>query len=153
MRDDTNAAGFSDDETRVLSLVLDEIIPPSPERGLPGAGEAGVVAYVERVLRTLPDLRSLVTQGLADLDALARSRHGRRFTALPRADRQVLLADQSFVFPLTLHTFVGYYQTARVAEALGLEPRPPHPKGYDMEPNDLTLLDSVRRRPKLFREC
>jgi len=142
-----------DDQTRVLSLVLDEIIPPSPERGLPGAGEAGVTAYVERVLDALPDLRSLVTQGLADLDALARARHGHLFTELPRTDRQALLADQGFVFPLTLHTYVGYYQTPRVAEALGLEPRPPHPQGYEMEPNDLTLLDAVRGRPKLFREC
>jgi len=141
-----------DDQTRVLSLVLDEIIPPSPERGLPGAGEAGVAAYVERVLDALPDLRSLVTQGLADLERLARAQNGRPFTELPRAERQALLADQGFVFPLTLHTYVGYYQTARVAEALGLEPRPPHPQGYEMEPNDLTLLDAVRRRPKLFRD-
>jgi hypothetical protein len=153
MHDDPNACGFSDDETRVLALVLDEIIPPSPERGLPGAGEAGVAAYVEQVLRALPDLRLLVTQGLADLGALARDRHGRRFAELPRTDRQALLADQGFVFPLTLHTYVGYYQTPRVAEALGLESRPPHPQGYEMEPNDLSLLDPVRRRPKLFRNC
>jgi hypothetical protein len=146
-------ANLSEQQTSALAHVLDEIIPPSPERGLPGAGEAGVAAYVERVLRALPDLRSLVTQGLADLEDLARARHGRPFTELPRADRQALLADQGFVFPLTLHTYVGYYQTARVAEALGLESRPPHPQGYEMEPNDLTLLDAVRRRPKLFRNC
>jgi hypothetical protein len=55
--------------------------------------------------------------------------------------------------PLTLHAFVGYYQNAQVAAALGLEPRPPHPHGYTMEPNDLTLLDPVRHRPKFFRQC
>jgi hypothetical protein len=80
-------------------------------------------------------------------------RHDRHFVALARPDRQALLAEQPFVFPLMLHTFVGYYQTPRVVEALGLEARPPHPQGYAMEPNDLSLLDPVRRRPRLYREC
>ena len=31
----------------------------------------------------------------------------------------------------------------QVVEGLGLEARPPHPKGYEMEPNDLGLLDGA----------
>ncbi|HUI24603.1 MAG TPA: hypothetical protein VL403_00860, partial [Candidatus Kryptonia bacterium] len=49
-------------------------------------------------------------------------------------------------------TCAGYCQHARVVEALGLEARPPHPQGYQMEPNDLTLLDDVRRCPKRYRD-
>ena len=94
-----------------------------------------------------------MVEGLADLDRAARTRYDRRFAALARPDRQALLAEQSFVFPLMLHTYVGYYQTPRVVEALGLETRPPHPQGYAMEPNDLSLLDVVRRRPRFYREC
>ncbi len=30
--------------------------------------------------------------------------------------------------------------------------RPPHPKGYEMEPTDFSLLDGVRRRERLYRE-
>jgi hypothetical protein len=48
---------------------------------------------------------------------------------------------------------VAYYQAPRVVEALGLEARPPHPKGYEVELGDLTLLDEVRRRGKLYRDC
>jgi hypothetical protein len=34
-----------------------------------------------------------------------------------------------------------------------MEARPPHPKGYEMAPHDLSLLDPVRRREKLYRDC
>jgi hypothetical protein len=40
-----------------------------------------------------------------------------------------------------------------VVEALGLEPRPPFPKGYEVPPNDPALLDPVRRRAPFFRSC
>jgi hypothetical protein len=54
---------------------------------------------------------------------------------------------------LVLHAYTGYYQQARVVEALGLEARPPHPEGYRMEPNDFALLERVRRRRRLYRQC
>lgn len=153
MTDATNDRAFSADEKRVLAVVLNEIIPPSADGKLPGAGEAGVADYLERALRAMPELRAMVTEGLAALDGAARSRHGRGFGDLGPDQRTTLLGEQGFVFPLTLHTYAGYYQTARVVEALGLETRAPHPGGYTMEPNDLTLLDAVRRRPKMFRNC
>ena len=149
----TDDAILSPDALRDLACVLDEIIPPSADGRLPGAGEAGVAEHVVRALGALPDLRTTVVDGLADLDRAARMRHDRRFATLARAERQALLAEQSFVFPLMLQTYVGYYQTPRVVEALGLPTRPPHPEGYAMEPNDLSLLDPVRRRPRLYREC
>ncbi|MDX2167221.1 MAG: hypothetical protein SF182_09165, partial [Deltaproteobacteria bacterium] len=54
---------------------------------------------------------------------------------------------------LAIHAYSGYYQHPIVLQALGLEPRPPHPLGYAMEENDLSLLEPVRQRAKLFREC
>jgi hypothetical protein len=149
----TNDAILSADALRDLAAVLDEIIPPSADGRLPGAGEAGVADHVVRALGALPDLRSAVVEGLADLDRAARLRHDRRFATLAPPERQALLAEQSFVFPLMLQTYVGYYQTPRGVEALGLEARPPHPQGYAMAPNDLSLLEPVRRRPRLYREC
>ena len=59
----------------------------------------------------------------------------------------------AFLPSLTFHAYVAYYQDGRVALALGLEDRPPYPQGYDMPPNDLSLLDPVRERPKLYREA
>ena len=48
--------------------------------------------------------------------------------------------------------YSGYYQHPRVVETLGLEARPPHPKGYAMEAFDPSLLDAVRRRGKIYRD-
>ena len=153
MSDEANDRGFTADEKRTLASVLDELIPPSDDGRFPGAGQLGLASYVDQVLRTTPDLRSMITQGLSDLDNLARNRNASDFTALAREDKVRLLNEQAFVLPLTFHAYAGYYQNARVLEALGLEARPPHPKGYEMEPNDLTLLDPVRRRPKQYRQC
>jgi hypothetical protein len=62
--------------------------------------------------------------------------------------RRVLteLAASAHALPpiLALHAFTGYYQHPRVVESLGLEPRAPHPQGYQMAPNDLSLLEPVR---------
>jgi Gluconate 2-dehydrogenase subunit 3 len=151
MSDGTNDGGFSADEERALASVLDEIIPPSNDGQLPGAGELGLISYINAALQNTPELRSMIVQGLSDLDSLARSRNAPGFAALSREDKLQLLNEQAFVLPLTFHTYAGYYQQARVVEALGLEARPPHPKGYHMEPNDFSLLDGVRRRPKLYR--
>ena len=47
---------------------------------------------------------------------------------------------------------MGYYQNPAVVTALGLEPRPPHPDGYELEPGDLGLLADVRKSGKLYRD-
>jgi hypothetical protein len=144
---------FTPDQQRTLALVLDVIIPPDPARGLPGAGEVGVGAQVERALGSLPDMRAMVEQGLADVEAQSQERHGRPFAALAADERAALLAEHGFVFALTLQAYGGYYQQERVLSALGLEPRPPHPAGHPMAPSDLSLLDPVRARGKRWREC
>jgi len=45
-----------------------------------------------------------------------------------------------------------YYRDDRVMRSLGLEVRPPFPKGFEVEQGDWSLLDLVRARPKLYRE-
>jgi hypothetical protein len=39
-----------------------------------------------------------------------------------------------------------------VLEAIGMEARAPFPKGFEVEPGDLSLLDPVRRRGRVYRE-
>ena len=145
--------GFSTDHQRTLASVLDELIPPSADGRLPGAGQLGLAGYVIEALQKTPELAAMVAQGLSDLDDQARRRNVPGFAALAQADKVQLLTEWGFVLPLMVHVCAGYYQHARVVEGLGLEVRAPHPKGYEMEPNDLSLLDGVRRRPKLYREC
>jgi hypothetical protein len=141
------------DQLRTLALVLDVIIPPDAAHGMPGAGEAGVAPYLDRILASLPDLRAMVEQGLIDVEAQAHERHGRAFAALTPDERATLLAEHGFVFALTLQAYGAYYQQERVLSALGLEPRPPHPSGYAMPTSDLSLLDPVRARGTRWRAC
>ena len=137
-----------------LCAVLNELIPgrgPS----LPGAGDLGLGDYVKG---RLADSRAGVVGALAELDARARALGGEDgFAFLPDEMRSGLLREvagahpgflESLVFPL----YSGYYQHRKVVEALGLENRPPYPKGYSLEPGDPGLLDPVRDRPRFYRE-
>jgi hypothetical protein len=148
---------LSSDERRTLAAVLDEIIPPSPHGRLPGAGELGLVDHVEAILARTPELRPVITQGLAALDEIARSRGAAGFAALAREQRSHVMRElppaEPLVPTLVFHAYTGYYQAGRVLEGLGLEPRPPHPKGHVLEPGDLSGLDAVRRRGKIYRDC
>ena len=150
---DGSSADFSSDQRRALACVLDALIPPSADGRMPGAGTAGVGAHVERVLHTLPELRAMVVEGLRDLDVQARTQHERSFVELGDGERAALVAMQGFSYALVPHTYIGYYQQERILEAIGVEPRPPHPKGYTMPENDLTLLAPVRSRGKEWRRC
>ena len=45
-----------------------------------------------------------------------------------------------------------YYRDDRVMLSLGLEPRPPFPKGHVVEQGDWSLLDPVKKRPPFWRK-
>ena len=148
---------FSEDQSHALSCVLDQIIPPSAEANMPGAGEIGLVAYIERELEKSPDLLPTLEAGLAAIDELARGRGAQNFATLPMPQRAELLEELTATQPgflpsLIFHTFVGYYQNAQVVGALGIDTHPPYPNGYEVELGDLSLLDAVKSRPKMFRE-
>jgi len=150
--------GSTDDERRLVAALLDEIIPASADGRMPGAGELGLAERVITDLSKQPGLLELVRVGLAALDRVARGERGDAFAALPAPDRkgileQIVQADPAFVSMLLFPTYVAYYEHPRVLAGLGREPRPPHPKGYELEPFDPTLLDVVRKRAPLFREC
>ena len=158
MSEETTPRRFSADDKCALAYVLDDIIPPSDDGRLPGAGEIGLADYLDESLANMPELKQMVIEGLAALQRLATRRHPNGLDALSKQDRAAVLnelaASADAIPPvLMLHTFTGYYQHARVVEALGLESRPPHPIGYTMQSNDLSLLDPVRRRDKMYRSC
>jgi hypothetical protein len=148
---------FSAEQARSLASLLDEIIPPSSDGKLPAAGGLGVIAYVESALQQMPVLKPPIVQGLSVLEEVAGRCKSERFASLAKRDRLEVLeelasVDAAFLPTLTFLAFVGYYRDGRIVEALGLEPRPPHPGGYEMPPNDFSLLDQVRKRAKLYRD-
>jgi len=136
-----------------LDAVLDELIPARGD-GLPGAGGLGIGAHV---VAKLGDAAPFVAAGLAACDAQARERGAEGFAALPAAERRPLLERlaverEGFLQSLVFHTYTGYYQHPRVAEAIGIPGRPPYPDGYELEAGDLGPLARVRERGKRYRE-
>jgi hypothetical protein len=139
----------------ILDAVLNLIVPPSADGRMPGAAEVGVPAYlVAEAADALPALRD----ELALLEQRAQARHARGFAALGQGERQGLVEelrarDPAFMSRLAMETLACYYQHDRVLEGLGMEARPPYPKGYQVVQGDLSLLEPVRARGRIYRDA
>ena len=103
------------------------------------------------------ELRRFLVQGLGAVREEVQRRGFEHLATLSPGDRRealdsVATSQPAFLPGLIFQTYAGYYQHPAVLEGLGLEPRPPHPKGYVLEPSDASLLDPVRARPGLYRD-
>ena len=78
---------------------------------------------------------------LAKLDAARRETVAKEFRASGGAAAATL----------TRVVLQCYYRDDRVLRSLGLELRPPFPKGYELEQGDWSLLDPVKARPSTLR--
>jgi hypothetical protein len=137
------------DEVRALRALAGTIIPASAAYGVPGADDEPIFADI---LKSLERDRDDVRRALAHLAWLS----GGAFADLPPARRAEVAAafKAEGGAPLTALVRVVllcYYRDDRVMHSLGLEPRPPFPKGHVVEQGDWSLLDPVRARPPLWR--
>lgn len=121
---------LSSQESATLTAVLDTLIPPSEDGRHPGAGALGLADSVIANCAHIPGLLAMVREGLHELERASAESRGVAFASLDPAQREQLLAQQAFVFPLVIQVYIAYYQRPEVLAALGLEPRPPHPLGY-----------------------
>jgi hypothetical protein len=149
---------LNDDQRRALAPVLDGFVPRSADGTLPGAGELGIVADLDETLQRTPEMHAMIVASLAALDRLAARRGAARFTALSaeqQAETLTELSCREHAFPpmLMLYTFGCYYKHPRVLGHYGLEAGAPHPKGYEVAPTDLALLEPVKRRGSIYRSC
>ena len=138
------------DQCRSLRCLAEMMIPASAEYGVPSAGDDAIFADIlqsfgrdtEHVLAVLRMLDQTAGGVFADLEP------ARREAATARLHES---GGQSLVY-LERIILQCYYRDDRVMRSLGLEPRPPFPKGFEVEQGDWSLLDTVRVRPKLYRE-
>jgi hypothetical protein len=128
------------------------IIPASAEFDVPGADDPSIQADM---VATLGRDTELVREALDELARLA----GRRpLASLDPARRETVALELrakggTAVATLTRVVLQCYYRDDRVVRALGLEPRPPYPKGHVLEDGDWSLLDPVRARPPMWRRA
>jgi hypothetical protein len=148
---DQLATDLSPSESRDLRCIAGMMIPPSEEIGVPGADDAIIFADIVKSLgRDLDEVRD----ALAQLSALA----GGGFAELGDGRRETvaetfLASGSPAVRVLGRVILQCYYRDDRVMVSLGLEARPPFPKGHPLEQGDWSLLDPVRARPKMWRDA
>lgn len=134
------------DDLRALAGI---IIPASDEFDVPGADDptiqADILATLGRdaasVRAALEVLASIAGAPLANLDPAQRK----------EAAMELRARGGPAVAALTRIVLQCYYRDDRVVRSLGLEPRPPYPKGHVLEDGDWSLLDPVRARPPFWR--
>ena len=143
------------DQEGALAAIARAMIPASEEYAVPGADDPTIFADILTLVKRHPEP---VIEGLAALDAIAESRHGGAFTTLGDEDKAAAIATFSQSGAGHLRAIVSmtaqcYYRDDRVMASLGMEARPPFPKGFEVEQGDLSLLDPVRARGRIWREA
>ena len=144
-------ADLSPEQRRDLRRLAGLMIPASDEFAVPGADDG---AIFDDILRSLGRDRDHVRAALTRLAAQA----GGDFAALDDTRQEAMMeaflaSDAPSVTTLGRVILQCYYRDDRVVRSLGLEPRPPFPKGHTLEQGDWSLLDPVRARPKLWRDA
>jgi len=134
-----------------LRVIAGLIIPASEEFDVPGADDPAIQADI---VATLGRDTALLAEALETLDGLAGSPLG---DLDPASREAVAVRLRSLGGPavatLTRVVLQCYYRDDRVVRSLGLEPRPPYPKGHVLEDGDWSLLDPVRARPPFWRRA
>jgi hypothetical protein len=145
-----NDQTLTEAEIADLRCLAGMIIPASAKYGVPGADDDTIFTdIVNSIGRDRNDVRA----ALGKLRTLA----GGPFSALDTATRgevaAMLRADGgSPVGVLIRLVLLCYYRDDRVMVSLGLEARPPFPKGHELEQGDWSLLDPVRARKPFWRQ-
>ena len=145
---------LADPQLKILMLIVDLIIPGDEKRNMPAASDTGINTYLtameaeqlQALTFALVSLESSFVDAGLMIDSLSvseRKAHIENFSS-----EQVELWQL-----LVMMTYTCYYQDEEVIKALGLNPLPPFPRGNEVKQGDLSLLDQVRKRTGLYREC
>lgn len=132
-------------QSKLLSALLDTLVPPSDDNQKLGAGELDLVAYLEE---QEPEAVPLIKQVIDSFED--------DFFSSSLEDRYQLMVQFSLTNPslfkaLLFHTYAMYYQDDRVMAGIGLVGGAPFPRGNDSVPGDLSLLDQVVENTKGYR--
>ena len=137
-------------ECRDLRRLAALMVPASAAYGVPGADDETIF---EDILRSLGRDRDGVRTALAMLREISGSDFAGLDEAKAEAAAMTLLGRQDpVVTALGRAVLQCYYRADRVMRAPGVEPRPPYPKGRELEQGDWSLLETVRGRSRMWRD-
>jgi hypothetical protein len=139
------------DEIRSLRCVAGMMIPASSAFGVPGADDDMIIAdIIASIGRDVEPLK----QALARLDALAGGAIADAGPARQQAAAATFREQGGPTLAALIRAIVQcYYRDDRVMQSLGMEVRPPFPKGFELEQGDWSLLEPVRARAPFYRHA
>ncbi len=145
---------FSEKQRSLLDAILDRVIPA--EGAKPSAGQCGTGGYVDSAVAESPELPRLFSDGLTAVEVAA-AKLGAPFSELSPEDRDDVLRaveeeHSAFFISLLRLAYTGYYINPVALEGMGLEGRPPQPKGHVIERGDFSSLEAVAARGQAFRD-
>jgi hypothetical protein len=137
-------------DLRNLRRLVGFMIPAAADYCVPGADDEAIFADIVRSLgrdqndvrKALAMLRDLTCEDFAAIDE----------TKAQTTAMALLACEGPEITALGRAVLQCYYRDDRVVRSLGLEPRPPYPKGHMLEQGDWSLLDAVRARPRMWRD-
>ena len=155
----TDIHPWSEDQGRLLTGLLDEIVPASADGRVPAAGALGIAGFLAGKASADPPLAASLREVLSHAAALAEA-DGANFDDLDAAGRNAVVealereAPDAFT-ALLWHTYMGYYSRADIRPHFGLSDRPTQPEGYELpedDPDELAdMLAPVRARGRRYR--
>jgi len=140
------------EQNKTLTTLLSLIIPANEDYKMPSANDVEFYSYMENI-----NIESFIQEVLITIIDESHNNYSREFSTLS-TDEQLQLVNVlkrkhlRLFTSLTNHVFQCYYQNNNVLEAIGVEPRPPFPKGYFVKEGELLLLESVYNRGKIYRD-
>jgi hypothetical protein len=125
---------FTEAHKQALREIVGYMIPAGA--GRPAASDEIIFAEILSALRAEPEAVDEIVDiyRSTDLQLLSRLRN-------------------PVLSTLVSYTVQCYYRDDRVMQALDMEPRAPHPQGYEIAQGDFGLLDPVRARGQIYREA
>lgn len=143
------------DTQSALQTVMDLIIPEFD--GMPSASQAGGLSYLTGLMARDKNVAEDIHKALATADAFGQRQFQKPFAELAHTGQIAVLkemeAQTGAVFDLLrAYIYESYYLQAAIWQHIGYELYPTDHAGPHLKPFDDSLLEGVRKMPKLYRE-
>jgi hypothetical protein len=134
---------------------MDLIIPASD--GMPSATQAGGLSYLTGVMARDKNVAEDIKKALATAEAYSQRQFQNPFGQLTRDEQIAVLqemeAQTGTVFDLLrAYVYESYYEQPAIWKLIGYQLYPTDHAGPHMAPFDDSLIASVRKMPKLYRD-
>jgi len=140
------------EKKNILNSILKMIIPASKDGEMPCATDVDFFDYLLH-----ENLIPWIEEGLIKIENESKKQYEREYKYLKDCEQKKLIDNlkrtlKEFFGDLTTHVINCYYQHDSVLEKIGIENTPPFPKGFNLPEWDISLLEPVYERGKLYRD-